>query len=116
MTEAGLIATTTVATGAGVPAGERTSSVACPETPSLTALTTALPGATAAITPESVTVATAGLDVCQAMGWFAKVAPLASLTVAAARAVIPACKDRGTLTTTEAATAGAWLLSTTAVP
>jgi hypothetical protein len=55
--------------------------------PSLTALTTAVPGATAEITPESFTLAIDPLDVYHVTGRSARAAPFASFGVAVARAV-----------------------------
>src|SRR5205085_2009811 len=54
-TDDGLTITVTFAIGVGV--GGVMDIAACPATPSLTALTTAVPGATATIVPESLTVA-----------------------------------------------------------
>jgi hypothetical protein len=84
-TAEGFIATTTVATGAG--GGAITDILAAPETPSLTALTTAVPGAIAETTPESVTLATDVLEVDHVIGRPDSATPFASLGVATARAV-----------------------------
>ena len=60
---------------------------ACPATPSLTALTTAVPGATATIVPESLTVAIDWLEVNQVTARPARAFPFASLGTATPRAV-----------------------------
>jgi len=96
-----LTETETVATGAG--GGAITVKVPSPRTPSLVALITAVPGDAAEIMPESVTLAIAELELCQAIGRSARGAPLASLGVATARCVCPATIDgEGSVTETAA--------------
>src|SRR5258706_6421670 len=84
--------------------------------PSLTALTTAVPGAIAEITPESVTLAIDALDVYQVIGRPVRGAPLASLGVAIARAFCPAASDDGMERETDATCACVLETSTTEVP
>src|SRR5882762_9885574 len=84
--------------------------------PSLTALTTALPGATAEITPESLTLAIAALDVYQVTGRSVRTVPFASFGVAIARAVLPAASDKGMERETDATGACVFPTSTTEVP
>src|SRR5690348_4160814 len=100
----------------GVGGGGTTPIVAWPETPSLTALTTVLPGATAETTPESVTLATDTVEENQATVRPVSAAPVASFGIATARAVWPAISERGTVRETEATLAGCRLPSTTDVP
>ena len=84
--------------------------------PSLTALTTAVPGATAEIIPESLTLAIDALDVYHVTGRSVRAAPLASFGVATARAVFPAASDEGTVRETDATCALVFPTSTTEVP
>jgi hypothetical protein len=113
-TAEGVTATATVATGFG--GGGSTAIVAWPETPSLTALRTAVPGATAEIMPESVTLATDPLDVNQLMRRFVSTAPFESLVIATPRVLCPAVSVEGRVTETDATWAGDLLTSTTDVP
>jgi hypothetical protein len=113
-TDGGLTVTVTVAIGVG--GGGNTPIVAWPEIPSLTALTTALPGATPETKPESVTLAIDALDVNQEMGRPESAAPVASFGIATARVVCPVSSERGTVRETDATRAGALLASTTDVP
>jgi len=99
-TAEGVTTTATVATGAGD--GGRTAIVAWPETPSLTALTTAVPGATAETSPESVTLATAPLEVNQLTGRPVRMAPTESFVIATPRVFCPAVSEEGRETETEA--------------
>jgi hypothetical protein len=109
-----LTATTTDAIGVGV--GGMIAMLAWPATPSLTALMTAVPGATAEITPASVMFAIAALDENHFKVRPDRAAPFASLMIAVARAVWPATRERGTVTTTDATFTGVSLTSTTEVP
>jgi len=100
----------------GVGEGGITDMLAVPATPSLTALTTALPGETAETTPESVTLAIDALEVNHAIERPVRTAPFASFGVAIARAVCPATREAGTATETEATAACVFATSTTEVP
>src|ERR1700675_2437815 len=84
--------------------------------PSLTALTTALPGATPEITPESFTLTIDALDEYHVMGRSARAVPFASLGVAIARAVCPAASEEGIVRETDATCALVFPTSTTEVP
>jgi hypothetical protein len=110
----GLSVTITVAMGVG--GGGVTAMLAWPETPSLTALTRAVPGATAEITPESLTLAIDALDVNQVTGRSLRTTPFASLGLAVARAVCPAASDTGTVMETDATGVLFRPTSTTEVP
>jgi hypothetical protein len=113
-TAEGLSVTITVAMGVG--GGGVTAMAAWPETPSLTALTRAVPGATAEITPESLTLAIDALDVNQVTGRSVRTTPFASLGVAVARADCPAASEAGTVMETDATGVLFRPTSTTEVP
>src|SRR5258706_10974674 len=85
-------ATDTLATGAG--AGSTTLMLAWALTPSLVALMVVLPGATAEIIPESVTLAIAELELCQVIGRSERGPPLASRAVAVAFCFWPRIRER----------------------
>jgi hypothetical protein len=61
--------------------------LAWPDAPSLTALTTVVPGATAEITPESVTLAIDALELYHVTARSGSGVPFSSLGIATARAV-----------------------------
>jgi len=109
-----MTATVTVAIGVG--GGGITDIVAWPETPSLTALTTAFPGATPEMTPESVTLAIDALDVNHCTGRSVRTDPFASFGVATARAVCPATSEAGTAMDSDATGIRVCRVSTTEVP
>jgi len=113
-TAEGLTATATVAIGVG--GGGTTAMLASPATPSLTALTTAVPGATAEIMPESLTLAIDPLELYHNTGRPVRAVPFASLGVAVARAVCPAASVAGTVTETEATGVRVFPTSTSEVP
>jgi hypothetical protein len=110
----GLTETDRVAIGVGV--GGAMASVAWPEMPSLTALSTAAPGATADIMPESLTLAIAGLEVYQRTARFLSGSPFASFGIAVALAVWPATREAGAETLTDATFAGVLSTTTADVP
>jgi len=110
----GSTATATVAIGVG--GGGVTAILASPATPSLTALKTVLPGVTAEITPESLTLAMDVLELYQSTGRSVRAVPFASFGVAIARAVCPAASERGTVTATDATAIRVFPTSTTEVP
>jgi hypothetical protein len=110
----GLTATVTVATGVG--GGGVTATLAAPLTPSLTALSTALPGASAETRPESLTLAIDALELYHTTGRSVRALPFASFRVATARAVCPAASERGTATETDATDVRVFPTSTTEVP
>src|SRR3954471_16114206 len=76
----------------------------------------AVPGATAEITPESLTLAIASLDVYQVIGRPVRTVPFASFGVATARAVFPAASEAGIERETDATGAFVPPTSTTEVP
>jgi hypothetical protein len=84
--------------------------------PSATALTTAVPGATAEIIPESFTLAIDALEVYQVTGRSVRGVPFASFGVAIARAVRPAASEEGIVRETDATGAFVVPTSTTEVP
>jgi hypothetical protein len=90
--------------------------LARPEAPSLTALTTVVPGATAEITPESVTLAIEALELYHVTARSGSGAPFSSFGVATARAVCPAMSDVGTETVTDATLGGVVSAAITEVP
>lgn len=108
--------TDTVTVAIGVGGGGVTAIVACPLIPSLSALTTAVPGATAETIPESLTLAMDALDENQLIRRPVSGVPFASFTTALARALCPAISVRGTVTETDATFAGSFEVSTTEVP
>jgi hypothetical protein len=110
----GLTATVTAATGVG--GGGVTAILACADTPSLTALTRAVPGATAEIMPESLTLAIAALDENQSTARSVRTFPLASFGVATARAFCPAASESGMVSEMDATGALSFPTSTTDVP
>jgi hypothetical protein len=113
-TAEGMTATATVEIGVG--GGGTTAIVASPATPSLTALSTVLPGVTAETTPESLTLAIDALELYHSTGRSVRAVPFASFGVAMARAVCPAASERGTATETDATAIRVFPTSTTEVP
>jgi hypothetical protein len=75
-----------------------------------------VPGATPEITPESLTLAIAALDVYHFTERSVRTVPFASLGVAIARTVFPAASDEGIESETEATGALVFVTSTTEVP
>jgi hypothetical protein len=110
----GLTATITLATGEG--GGAMTVMLARPDAPSLTALTTVVPGATAEITPESVTLAIDAAELYHVTARSGSGVPFSSLGIATARAVCPATSEAGTETATDATLAGVLSAAITEVP
>jgi hypothetical protein len=111
--EDGLSVTNTSATGTG--GGAITVKLASPRTPSLVALITAVPANDAEITPASVTLAIAELELSQTIGRPERGAPLPSLGVATACCVWPATID-GEGSVTETAATGFRSISTEVPP
>jgi hypothetical protein len=111
----GLMTTVTLAIGVG--GGGVIDIVAWPATPSLTALTTVVPGATPTIMPASLTVATVVLELNQLTARSGSGAPFASLGTATPRTDWPVASDSGIDIETDATRAGALsFVSTTDVP
>src|SRR6266404_3856809 len=84
--------------------------------PSLTALRTVVPGATAVIRPVASMLAMEALEVYQITGRSVRAVPFASFGVATARTVSPAASETGTATVTNATGARVLETSTTEVP
>src|SRR5689334_12823020 len=104
----------TASVAIGVGGGGITDMLAWPDTPSLTALTTAVPGAIPDTMPESVTLATEVLELNHDIARPESAFPSASFAVAVARAVWPAISESGTFIETDATFGGAGFLTSTA--
>ena len=88
-----------VATGAGAV----TVSVALPDLPSLVAVMSAVPAATAVTRPEALTVATAEFELVHPIAWPVSTLPLESRRVAVACVLCPTVSDGAfSVTVTEA--------------
>jgi len=75
-----------------------------------------VPGATAEIMPESLTLAIDPLELYHNTGRPVRAVPFASFGVAIARAVCPAASERGTVTETDATGVRVFPTSTIEVP